>query len=173
LKESLVIRTLAPYDWPLYRAIRLRSLADSPDAFATTLGEQQAHAPETWAARLSAASISGKDYPLVAEWDGTPAGLVWAKVDGEDSTAVNIFQMWVAPEVRGRGIAAALLREAVNWARSKNARAVQLGVTCGNSSAVRLYEREGFKNVGQPQPRGQDSPLFEQAMRLALQPTDA
>lgn len=168
MEESLVIRALVPHEGPLYRAIRLRSLADSPDAFATTLAEQEAHGPETWAARLSAAAISGKDCPLVAEWNGEPAGLVWAKVDGADDAVVNIFQMWVSPESRGRGVAAALLGEAIAWARSKNARAVQLSVTCGNSSAVRLYERAGFENDGPPQPRGPASTLFEQAMRLTL-----
>jgi ribosomal protein S18 acetylase RimI-like enzyme len=173
LEESLVIRTLAPHEWPVYRALRLRSLADAPDAFATTLAEQEAHAPDTWAARFSAAAASGNDRPLIALWDGTPAGLVWAKVDGDDAHVVNIFQMWVAPEARGRGIAAVLLREAVDWARSKKARAVHLSVTCGNSSAVRLYERAGFESAGSPQPRGPDSPLFEQAMRLVLDPDQA
>lgn len=170
MEESLVIRPLAPHEWPVYRAIRLRSLADSPDAFATTLAEQEAHGPETWAARLSAAAASCKDCPLIAECSSEPAGLVWAKVDAADDSVVNIFQMWVSPESRGRGVAAALLDEAIAWARSRKARAVQLSVTCGNSSAVRLYERAGFKNDGPPQPRGPASPLFEQAMRLALDP---
>jgi GNAT superfamily N-acetyltransferase len=173
LNESLVIRTFAPHEWPVYRAIRLRSLADSPDAFGSTFAEEEARPLDSWAARLSAAAVSGQDHPLIAQWDGAPAGLVWAKVDGGDASVVNIYQMWVAPEARGRGVAAVLLRAAVNWARSKNARAVQLGVTCGNSAAVRLYQREGFENIGQPQPRGADSRLFEQAMTLSLAPIDA
>lgn len=172
MEESLVIRTLAPHEWPAYRALRLRSLAEAPDAFGSSLAEEEARSPDAWHARLAAAAVSGKDLPLVAECNGAPAGLVWAKVDANDASVVNIFQMWVAPEARGRGVAAALLRKAVGWAKSRRAGAVHLGVTCGNSSAVRLYQREGFENVGPPQPRRPDSPLFEQAMRLALAPID-
>jgi GNAT superfamily N-acetyltransferase len=40
---------------------------------------------------------------------------------------VNIFQVWVAPEYRGQGMAAALLRAAILWARSRRAKLVQLG----------------------------------------------
>lgn len=168
MEEPIVIRPLAPHEWATWRAIRLRALADSPDAFGSTLAEEEARPAQAWADRLAAAAVSGQDCPLVAESAGAPCGLVWAKVDGADSSVVNIFQMWVAPESRGRGLAAALLRAAVAWARSKNASAVHLGVTCGNSSAVRLYMREGFVNVGTPQPRRQDSPLLEQSMRLVL-----
>jgi GNAT superfamily N-acetyltransferase len=172
LEESLVIRTLAPHEWAVYRALRLRALADAPDAFGSTLAEEEVRSPEAWEARLAAAAVSGKDHPLLAECNAAPAGLAWAKVDSEDASVVNIFQMWVAPEARGQGVAAALLRKAVDWAKSRRAGAVHLGVTCGNSSAVRLYQRAGFENVGPPQPRRPDSPLLEQAMRLALDSID-
>jgi len=46
-----------------------------------------------------------------------------------------------------------LLHEAVAWAWRHNARSVQLGVACGDTSAVRLYTRAGFKVVvGAPEP---------------------
>jgi ribosomal protein S18 acetylase RimI-like enzyme len=167
LPNSLAIRPLEAHEWPKYREVRLRSLADSPDAFCSTLAAEQDRTPEAWAARLSAAAVSGQDYPLIAELAGAVVGLVWAKVDGTNPSVVNVFQVWVAPESRGRGVAATLLREAIKWARSKNARFVQLGVTCGDNSAVRLYVREGFQDVGSPEPR-QGSPLLEQTMRLAI-----
>jgi GNAT superfamily N-acetyltransferase len=168
LQNSVVIRIVQAHEWARYREVRLRSLADSPDAFGSTLAEEQDRSPDDWAARLAAAAVSGDDYPLIAELDGAAVGLVWAKVDARNSSSVNLFQMWVAPETRGRGVAAALLREAIQWARSRNANFVQLGVTCGNTSAIRLYLREGFEDFGVPQPRRPGSPLREQTMRLAL-----
>lgn len=164
---NTVIRTLEPQDWAAYRDTRLRALADSPDAYGSTLASEQARAADNWAARLAAAAVSGQDYPLIAEQAGAPVGLLWAKVDGDDAAVVNIFQVWVAPDSRGQGIAAALLRAAVAWARTKHARFVQLGVTCGDTAAGRLYAREGFRDVGAPEARA-GSPLFEQPMRLAL-----
>lgn len=165
--RGFAVRPMAAHDGPAYRDARLRSLADSPDAFCSTLAAEEARAPEAWAARLAAALVSGQDCPLIAESGGEPVGLLWAKADANDPAIVNLFQMWVAPDSRGRGVAAALLRQAVDWAQSRGALLVQLDVTCGDTSAVRLYTREGFQLYGAPRPRP-DTPLFEQTMRLAI-----
>ncbi|GAB3403439.1 GNAT family N-acetyltransferase [Massilia agilis] len=166
--DPYIIRPLEPHDWPAWRDMRLRSLADSPDAFGSTLAEEQPRPADVWAARLAAAAVSGRDRPLVAEVDGAAVGLLWAKVDAADESVVNLFQVWVAPEGRGRGVGASLLREAIHWARSTGAGAVQLGVTQGDTPAQRLYARAGFRPVGAPEPLRPGSPLLSQAMRLAL-----
>jgi ribosomal protein S18 acetylase RimI-like enzyme len=168
LTKTFTIRKLELTDWKSYRAIRLRALQDSPDAFGATFAEQAARSDESWSARLAAAVDSGSDHPLVAEQDGAPVGLTWAKADATDSTMVELFQVWVAPEARGQGIAAQLLREAVHWARTKQARTVRLGVTQGDTPAVRLYLREGFRSVGEPEPLRPDSLLLSQTMSLAI-----
>lgn len=155
-------------DWPIYRAIRLRALQDSPDAFAVTYAEQKQRTDQSWESRLAAAAESADDLPLIAELDGVPVGLAWAKADPTDGGIVEVFQVWVAPEARGRGIASALMREATGWARSRKARAVTLGVTKGDTPAVRLYLREGFRDTGEPAPLRPGSPLLSQAMRLEL-----
>lgn len=167
--DPYTIRLLEPHDWPAYRQMRLRSLADSPDAFGSTLAEEQARPADAWAARLAAAAVSGRDRPLVAEAAGAPVGLLWAKVDATDASVVNLFQVWVAPEGRGCGVGASLLHEAILWARSANARSVQLGVTQGDTPAVRLYARAGFRPFGAPEPLRPGSPLLSQPMRLALE----
>ena len=170
------IRRFAAHEWPAYRALRLRSLADAPGAFGSSLAAEEAWAHELWMARLTAAAVSGRDCPLVAESseaDGAQLGLLWAKCDAEDAGIVNLFQMWVAPEARGRGAAAALLDEALAWARSIDARLVQLGVVCDNRAAVQLYTRAGFRKVGALAPIRPGSALLEQTMHLILQPRPA
>lgn len=168
MNDAFTIRRLEPHDWHSYRALRLRSLQDSPDAFGSSWDVEDALPSEHWSGRLSAAAVSGNDCPLVAEAGGKPAGLAWAKLDAHSDALVNLFQMWVAPECRGLGIAAALLRDAVRWARSKNAQAMQLGVTCGDTPAARLYARAGFVPVGAPQPLRDNCALLSQTMTLAL-----
>nr|WP_308633027.1 GNAT family N-acetyltransferase [Massilia norwichensis] len=151
--------------------MRLRSLADAPNAFGSSLALEESWAHELWMARLMAAEVSGRDCPLVAEStaaDGAMLGLLWAKCDADDAGIVNLFQMWVAPEARGRGAASALVDEALAWARSIGARLVQLGVVVDNQDAIRLYERKGFRNAGVPAPIRPGSALLEQAMQLAL-----
>lgn len=168
MEAAFTIRRLAPQDWATYRALRLRSLFDSPDAFGSTWAREDALPDEHWSGRLAAAAVSGTDYPLLAETSESAAGLLWAKVDAGGDALVNLFQVWVAPECRGLGIAGALVREAVAWAQSKNARTVQLGVTCGDTPAARLYARAGFVAVGAPERLRDGSALLSQTMRLAL-----
>lgn len=168
MADAYVIRRLLPQEWQAYRAIRLRALEDAPEAFCATLAEAQAWDMGEWAARLERAAASGIDCPLAAEQDGALAGLLWAKVDADHPDRVNLFQVWVAPESRGRGVASALLDEALAWARARGARAVHLGVNRANAHVVRLYERAGFESIGAPRPMREGSSNMEQQMRLLL-----
>lgn len=171
MSSDIRIRRFTAREWPAYRALRLRSLADAPNAFGSSLALEESWAHELWMARLMAAEVSGRDCPLVAEStaaDGAMLGLLWAKCDADDAGIVNLFQMWVAPEARGRGAASALVDEALAWARSIGARLVQLGVVVDNQDAIRLYERKGFRNAGVPAPIRPGSALLEQTMQLAL-----
>jgi len=171
VSSDVRIRRFTAREWPAYRALRLRSLADAPNAFGSSLALEESWAHELWMARLMAAEVSGRDCPLVAEStaaDGAMLGLLWAKCDADDAGIVNLFQMWVAPEARGRGAASALVDEALAWARSIGARLVQLGVVVDNQDAIRLYERKGFRNAGVPAPIRPGSALLEQTMQLAL-----
>jgi ribosomal protein S18 acetylase RimI-like enzyme len=165
---GVVVRPLAAHEWPLYRTLRLRALQEAPDAFCSTLAEEEARTDADWAWRLNLGAGSGRDRPLVAEVDGAAAGLAWAKVDAGDPSLVNLFQVWVAPEARGHGVAAALLDAAMRWARARGARAMGLGVVCGNDAARRLYQRAGFRDVGAPQPQRPGSRRMEQRMQLAF-----
>jgi GNAT superfamily N-acetyltransferase len=162
----VTIRRFDAHEWRTYRDLRLRSLIDSPDAFGSTWAEEQQRTPEMWAARLAASADN--NHPLVAELNGLAAGLCWAKVDADDPAIVNLFQVWVAPESRGHGLAARLLDASVNWARARDATIVQLGVTCGDSPAMRLYTRAGFLNHGSPEPLRPGAAILSQPMRLML-----
>jgi GNAT superfamily N-acetyltransferase len=162
------IRRLRPDEWPLYREIRLRSLADSPDAFGGTLANEQARPDATWQERLDRGARSPVDLPLLAEAEGQAVGLAWGKIEPASPELANLYQMWVAPAHRGLGIGAGLLGEVIAWARQAGARELQLGVTCGDTPAVRLYRKAGFEPYGAPEPLRPGSDLLAQYMRLAL-----
>lgn len=163
-----VIRTLAPHEWKTYRDLRLRALADSPEAFGSTLADGQARPEAEWVSRLSAGASSGWDLPLVAEVDGEPIGMSWGRIERSPPETAHLYQMWVAPGHRRLGAGRMLLEAVIAWAKSKDARTLNLGVTLGNSPALRLYTRAGFEPTGEPQPLRQGSDLLEQAMRLKL-----
>jgi ribosomal protein S18 acetylase RimI-like enzyme len=163
--SSVTIRPFEAAEWPAWRALRLRALADSPDAFSATLADAQARADETWQALLAQTVASPHHLPLLAEVNSKPAGLAWANIEADIAT---LYQVWVAPEHRGRGIARALLTRAIGWARERGATAVELDVTAGDTPAVRLYRRLGFEAAGAPLPMTNRGDLHEQAMRLLL-----
>ena len=160
------IRTLHPDDWSIYRDLRLRALADAPQAFGSTFAEESQRTDDVWAARLAAPALGShlQGWPFAVEVDGTPAGLAWVKMEGAHA---SIYQVWVAPEARGRGVGAALLDAAITWARARKATEVRLDVTAGDGAAARLYRRMGFVDVGAPVPMPGRT-TFEQAMVLTL-----
>lgn len=162
------VQVLGPAAWRLYRALRLAALRDAPDAFGSTLAAEAQRPPALWRARLAAAQASGLDLPLLARAGRRAAGLLWAKADAAQPRTVHLYQMWVAPGLRGHGIARALLDEAIAWARAVQARQVELGVTLGDTPALRLYAAAGFEAVGPDAPLREGSPLRAQTMRLSL-----
>ncbi len=161
------IRTLASDEWRTYQNLRLRALADSPDAFARTLPEEQGRQDTEWSARLASGAGSRWDLPLVAEVDAEPLGLAWGRIDQTDPDVAYLYQMWVDPNFRRLGAGGMFLAAIVAWATAADARHLNLGVTCG-TPAMRLYTCAGFKPVGKPKPIRPGSALLGQSMQLGL-----
>ncbi|MEU8110620.1 GNAT family N-acetyltransferase [Micromonospora sp. NPDC048947] len=62
---------------------------------------------------------------------------------------VSTASFMVAADARGRGVGAALCRDALTWARRQGYAGMQFNAVAeSNGSAVRLYQREGFEVVG-------------------------
>jgi GNAT superfamily N-acetyltransferase len=74
--------------------------------------------------------------------DGAPAGWVFT---AELEDAIWLAEILVLPELRGRGVGSAVLRDVIAAAAD---RPVRLNVSRFNSGAMRLYERMGFRRVG-------------------------
>lgn len=141
-----MIRETRHDDWRLLRDVRLRALAEAPYAFLTTLEEASAHPDGHWRER---AAPTADRVTFVADAGERFDGLVAGFLDG-DPTTVHLVSMWVAPELRGSGIAAQLVESVVGWARGRGAARVVLLVEAGNDRARRLYERCGFSVPAEP-----------------------
>ncbi|MGZ5093862.1 MAG: GNAT family N-acetyltransferase [Burkholderiales bacterium] len=160
------VRAFASHEWRSYRELRLRALAESPDAFGSTLALEEGRTDEDWSARLAHGMASGSDLPLVVEVSGKAVGLAWAKINESDHTVANLYQMWVSPSYRRMGAGRMLVCTAIDWARAANLQALILCVTSGDSPATRLYTSAGFKSVGAPEPLRPGCPLFPHTMKL-------
>jgi ribosomal protein S18 acetylase RimI-like enzyme len=84
-----------------------------PEQWGSTLNLELQRTDAAWTVRLRSAVCSRLDCALIAEVGGRPSGLVWATADASDPGTVNLFQMWVAPEARGRAVGNALLQAAI------------------------------------------------------------
>jgi GNAT superfamily N-acetyltransferase len=163
-------RTFTPHEWPLYKDLRLRALADSPDAFGSTLALEKDRSDLDWSGRLASGLGSSLDLPLLAEVDGAPVGLAWGRVDRDHPDVAHLYQMWVAPDHRKLGAGRLMLDTVIFWAKAKDLHHLDLGVTYRDSPAMRLYQRSGFVPVGEPEPLRPGSDLLCQLMRLQLRP---
>lgn len=141
----VVARRLTADEWETDRALRLAALAESPDAFASTLEQESRISGEEWRER-----VAGR-VRFAARLDGTDAGLAGLILGPRGSTAI-LVSVWVAPSARGQGVGDALVQAAVAHARENGATAVHLWVTSGNTPAESLYARNGFVHTSEVQP---------------------
>jgi ribosomal protein S18 acetylase RimI-like enzyme len=59
--------------------------------------------------------------------------------------AGEISDVWVEPEARRRGIAEALLRQAIGWMREQGAHSIEAQILKDNEGSWRLFESLGFQ----------------------------
>lgn len=160
------VRTATPGDWRRVRDLRLRALADSPDAFGSTLQRERDHAKREWLRWISGWE-SAVNRLVVAvggdEWIGMAVG----SRSGDDERA-HLYAMWVDPRARRTGVGRRLVDAVLTWAGAEGATEIELGVTAINRDAVVFYERLGFADTGERHPLRDGSPLEVVVMRRRL-----
>lgn len=77
--------------------------------------------------------------------DGEAVGCGGLRPLGEDG--FEIKRMYVRPELRGRGVATALLRDLEDEARARGCRELLLETGTEQPDAMRFYEREGYRRI--------------------------
>ncbi|MBW8769053.1 MAG: GNAT family N-acetyltransferase [Gemmatimonadetes bacterium] len=162
------VRRFAASEWRVYRALRLDALRDAPDAFGSTLAREEAFPDDEWVQRLERAAVSPTELPIVVEDAARPIGLAWARIDPENDEVAELFQVWVDPLYRQRGVGRLVIDSALDWARASGVRQMLLSVALGPGSALEFYRRLGFVEVGAPVPLRNGSTARKQTMCRAL-----
>ncbi len=155
-----LVRRLRPDEWGELRALRLRALADAPEAFGATLAEAEADPDAAWQLRAG----SDDRVVIVAESGSRLVGMASGGRAPVDENAAGLYSMWVEPAARGSGVAAAIVAAVIDWAREAGYPVMGLGVTTTNARAIALYERLGFVDSGGRFPLREGSDLEIQIM---------
>ncbi len=161
---EVTVRRLRPDEWEALRHIRLRALADAPDAFGSTLAEEAARADDAWRDWASRADRG----IVVAERAGRLVGLASGGPAPGNDGAAGLYAMWVDPALRGSGVAADIVALVEDWARVAGYPAIGLGVTTTNQRAIALYERLGYADTGARHPLRAETDLEIQIMVKSL-----
>jgi GNAT superfamily N-acetyltransferase len=152
--------------WPELRELRLRALADAPEAFASTLAREAAFPAQVWRQRAQGGPTSAN---FLARADGDAVGMA-AVVAEPVPGRMQLVGMWVDPGHRRRGVAQALIGRAVRWSRDHQARELIAWVAEPNTAARSLYARAGFEPDGTRQPLPSNPAVDELLLRLPLGP---
>jgi RimJ/RimL family protein N-acetyltransferase len=142
------VRALVRADAPAYRALRLRGLAEHPDAF-TSDAEEEAAKPLAWTERRIGPKADAPHDVVLGAFgrDGALVGVVGLDVDTRRKVrhVGHVFGMYVPAEARGGGVGRALLRALIERARGvPGLERLKLTVTDGNAAARALYQHAGF-----------------------------
>lgn len=112
-------------------------------------GWQDAHAQIVPAALAKVRTLASFEERLMADLPsvrtigaiGAPAGLCWVKAD-------ELYQLYVARESRGSGIATLLIEDAEARLRAAGVDVAWLACAIGNERAARFYQRSGWHRAG-------------------------
>ena len=158
----------------MFKAVRLRALADSPLAFSTTYEAESRLSDEEWIRRSE--HWNGQDaigFLAFETLDNTRAcGLVgcYPEFHPEDNGVPHgyVVSMWVDPAYRRTGAGSLLIDGLKNWAKARGLVQLKLMVTSANPGAAEFYRRVGFRMSGKTGPYPNDPAIVEHEMVLDL-----
>lgn len=142
--SEATIRQLGPDDLAIFKAIRIESLQQEPEAFAGTIGDWQALDDAEWTRRMT-------DNPVFVGFrHSQPVGIVGLLREAGEKKKHRalVIMVYITATERGSGLAQALLDRSIEFARELGILQLELGVNAANPRAVRFYERNGFERVG-------------------------
>ncbi|MEP6740185.1 MAG: GNAT family N-acetyltransferase [Caldimonas sp.] len=148
--ENVVIRALGVADLAEYKRLRDEMLAAHPEAFTSDADTEAKRPAADYAARLGLDGHDDGQFVLGA-WAGKQlVGAIGCEHDERLKVRHigHIIGMMVRPTARHRGVGAQLLVACIAEARRVGLEMLTLTVTASNSSAVQLYERNGFEGYG-------------------------
>ena len=166
--SSILIRKIMLEEAAQLRDLRLASLQDTPDAFASSFEEEQYWTAEFYAERQRAQP----DNFIVGAFDGEHlvgmAGFFRERFRKTRHVGI-VWGMYVAPDYRRRHLAEQMLTFLIDEARMvPGIEQLHLGVVSTLSAAQALYEKCGFTLFGEEKNAMKDQEKYFSVLHYAL-----
>jgi RimJ/RimL family protein N-acetyltransferase len=137
------IRLLNKDDWSAFRSLRLTALSEHPEAFGSSFEEESNMSDEVFKTGFNNCNIFGafETNQLIG------CGGFFVLSQAKMSHRGVLFSMYCNLQNRNKGVADALVKAIISYAKS---RVIQMHATVvtTNQAALRLYEKNGFKIYG-------------------------
>lgn len=174
--SDITVRVLGGDDWEAYRAVRLRALKESPEAFVASAQEESEYGEDRWRSRMERSTrllaSDGDDVIGVASVGSSAMVRYEEDGDSEEVDGVGeLFGLWVQPSYRGAGVARKLLESAVTAAQDQGLTHLVYWVGSDNGRGVAFASSFGFRPTDERRPmeiRGVDDEEDSEEVALVL-----
>lgn len=139
----IALRRLQPEEWPLFRAIRIEALRDSPGNYLGSIADTEKRGDAEWRAMLRDPGTA-----VFGLFDGDAiVGLGSIFTDRDDPATALLAMSYVAPAWRGRGLTALTYGARLDWARERGFARIVTGHRDTNIASKRAILRHGFRPI--------------------------
>jgi ribosomal protein S18 acetylase RimI-like enzyme len=149
----MAIRVVRDEEWERARDLRMRAIADAPEAFARSLEEEQRLSESEW--REFVSPSDSRVWFVETTDDDEFVGMAFGFLD-DPLKAAYLGGMWVEPGRRHSGIGKRLVETVIEWGRARGAARIELEVNELTKPAVALYQACGFAPTGRSRPLPSD-----------------
>ena len=160
------VRRASSEDWAELKAVRLESLADTPEAYGSTYAAASRFSESQWRAVADARAV------FLASHEGAVVGMASGGRNDAHPGTLWLFSMYVTPASRGTEAAALLVESVEGWARSEGAAALYLHVSATLARARAFYAKMGFVETGERFAMDRDASIELLTMTKSLSSPD-
>jgi len=158
----ILVRRIQIGEGDLFKRMRLTSLCESPAVFVSTY-ESALNRSSDSRSHQADNTAQGSDRATFIAFSGdSPIGIAALYRDKERMDIGEVFQVWVIPEYRSKGVAVDIMDAVFRWAGENGFRAIRATITKGNERASRFYRKYGFNVLDGASLEGPDPVLIKE-----------
>ena len=133
----IIVRRIKVGEGSLYKRLRLASLSESPNAFATTFESANSRSLDRWNEQADSTAVGTDRVTVFAFFKDVPVGIAALNRDDQNKDSGEVIQFWVDPVHRGGLVAGKLIEWIFSWASRHDFERLSAWVNIGNERAIR------------------------------------